>query len=157
MMKPKNQNILLSLPGSAKRLFRKIVTSLVLSTDMARHSDKSKLLAGFRDDYLATGVIPTDDAHKYKMLGIVLHAADIGNTAKPWAAAQKWAKRCMEEFFRQGDMEEYLGYPVTPMMRRDEQSIPQCQIGFIQFVVLPYFKKIEVVFPEFSDCIIEME
>lgn len=45
----------------------------------------------------------------------------------------------MEEFFRQGDMEQELGLDFSPLCDRQTTVVPQSQIGFIDFIVSPIF------------------
>ena len=75
------------------------------------------------------------------LLTVALHAADIANPAKPQPIATAWARRSMEEFFRQGDREAELGLPVSPFMDRSKAplaaTIVNCQIGFINVLVRP--------------------
>ncbi|KAI8835578.1 phosphodiesterase 4D [Chytriomyces cf. hyalinus JEL632] len=46
----------------------------------------------------------------------------------------------MEEFFRQGDEELKRGVQVSMFMNRTTTDVPKCQIGFIDFIVLPLFE-----------------
>jgi len=121
--------------------FRETVIQLVLGTDMRAHFEhltkfKSKLAGdGFSD--------PTRVERKDTrlLLTLALHAADIANPAKPQGIATEWAKRSMEEFFRQGDREAELKQPVSPFMDRSKvplaATIVNCQIGFINVLVRP--------------------
>lgn len=43
----------------------------------------------------------------------------------------------LEEFFRQGDMEQALGLPFSPLCDRNNTLISESQIGFIDFIVEP--------------------
>mmetsp|Transcript_4136 Transcript_4136/g.9164 ORF Transcript_4136/g.9164 Transcript_4136/m.9164 type:complete len:541 (+) Transcript_4136:45-1667(+) len=77
-----------------------------------------------------------------------LHACDISNPAKVQPLAVAWAHRVSEEFWAQGDQEKALGLPVSLLCERSGASIPKSQIGFIQFVIQPYYSQICRVFPE---------
>ena len=81
-----------------------------------------------------------DQAHLTQLME-PLHAADIANPAKPQVIATAWARRSMEEFFRQGDREAELSLPVSPFMDRSKvplaATIVNCQIGFINVLVRP--------------------
>ena len=70
----------------------------------------------------------------------LLHAADLSNPCRPFGLARRWAERVLEEFFAQGDRERAEGLPVSPLCARDGTLMAASQIGFIGFVVLPYFK-----------------
>lgn len=43
----------------------------------------------------------------------------------------------LEEFFRQGDMEQTLGLPFSPLCDRNNTLVSESQIGFIDFIVEP--------------------
>lgn len=43
----------------------------------------------------------------------------------------------MEEFFRQGDKENALGLPFSPLCDRNNTLVAESQIGFIEFIVEP--------------------
>ena len=46
----------------------------------------------------------------------------------------------MSEFFLQGDVEAELGLDISPLCDRKTTSIPESQVGFIQYVVQPSFE-----------------
>merc|ERR1712100_711662 len=45
----------------------------------------------------------------------------------------------LEEFFAQGDQEKMLGVPVQFLNDRDKLNRPNSQIGFLEFMIAPYF------------------
>ncbi len=60
----------------------------------------------------------------------------------------KWKDRILQEFADQGAHEKLLGLPVTPFMVGLEDPLVQlrCQIGFINFVVTPYYEALKSSF-----------
>lgn len=74
---------------------RKAIIEQILYTDMTKHfafmNDLKAMLT--KDDY--------DPAGKYKpdILRALLHAADIGNPARPWEISKLWALKILGEFF----------------------------------------------------------
>jgi hypothetical protein len=110
-----------SLEIDEKRLFKNIVTEMILSTDLANHHD---LLSRF--------TLTGED-----QLSVLLHAADMSSCARPWPIASRWTDRLMDEFFLQGDRERELGWEVTPMMDRQGCSVPRVQLGFIDVIARP--------------------
>jgi len=60
---------------------------------------------------------------------------------------QKWVDRVCEEFFAQGDAQKELGLPVSQMCDRDVTEVPKMQMGFITFVIAPFFKELFRLFP----------
>jgi len=92
------------------------------------------------------------DALEWKMsiLETVLHAADISNPCKPNKIMLNWTKRFSEESWAQGDEERSLHLPISPMCDRSGgiSSVPKCQIGFINFVIMPFYQPIGELMPE---------
>ncbi|KAL0075053.1 hypothetical protein J3Q64DRAFT_1385696 [Phycomyces blakesleeanus] len=78
---------------------------------------------------------------------VLLHAADISNTVRPWPIAKQWSDLIVQEFFRQGDAERRAGLPVSPGMDRDLSSQADISLGFGDFVVKPYFEAIAGLLP----------
>ena len=66
-----------------------------------------------------------------------MHTADIANPAKPLKVCLQWTELVMEEFFRQGDLEQKLGMPISPFYDREKTSTAACQMGFINVIVSP--------------------
>jgi hypothetical protein len=62
------------------------------------------------------------------VMNVIMHSADISNPTKPFAVYKKWAHAVMDEFFEQGDMEKANHMPVSPMMDRDNTSLPVAQV-----------------------------
>ncbi|RIB18019.1 hypothetical protein C2G38_1967707 [Gigaspora rosea] len=86
-------------------------------------------------------VITTLDSEQRELLlKVLLHAADLSNTVRPWDISKRWSDLVVEEFFHQGDLEKQNNLPVSPNM--DRKKAHQCQIslGFGDFVVKPYFE-----------------
>ena len=51
----------------------------------------------------------------------------------------------MEEFFNQGDREKEMGLDVSPLCDRNTTQVPQSQIGFIDFILIPQFSALNDV------------
>ena len=68
-------------------------------------------------------------------------AADVSNPAKPWKLSSEWTSRVMTEFFRQGDMEMDRGLAASPFMDRAKTNIAQCQVGFINILIKPFYEE----------------
>ena len=98
---------------------------LVLGTDMRAHFEhltkfKSKL-AG--EGFANIAESPNARKDMRLLLTVALHAADISNPAKPQTIATAWARRSMDEFFRQvpgGRLESPNARPPYP---------PACVLG----------------------------
>ncbi|CAG8641896.1 20351_t:CDS:2, partial [Dentiscutata erythropus] len=92
--------------------------------------------AGTRPSVITT----LDSEQRELLLKILLHAADLSNTVRPWDISKRWSDLVVEEFFHQGDLEKQNNLPVSPNM--DRKKAHQCQIslGFGDFVVKPFFE-----------------
>jgi cAMP-specific phosphodiesterase 4 len=87
------------------------------------------------------------------LYSLFLHAADVGNPARPRHVASKWADRVLEEFFAQGDAERAAGLPVSAMCDRGATSRAASQINFIEFVVAPLYGVLARALPELTPCL----
>eukprot|EP00298_Acanthocystis_sp_HF-20_P015827 c21281_g2_i1.p1 GENE.c21281_g2_i1~~c21281_g2_i1.p1 ORF type:complete len:621 (+),score=183.42 c21281_g2_i1:29-1891(+) len=132
-------NIFENLTTDQIRFVRELVIAMVLDTDMARHSKLSEQFAAKRHQGFNL-TLPED---RKMVLSMLLHCADLGNGARNFDVAKKWAERVMEEFFNQGDREKQLKLPVTANMDRDggEVLIAKCQMTFLNYVVAPLYKE----------------
>eukprot|EP00754_Rhynchopus_humris_P029350 Rhum_TRINITY_DN15211_c19_g1::Rhum_TRINITY_DN15211_c19_g1_i1::g.145000::m.145000/K13293/PDE4; cAMP-specific phosphodiesterase 4 len=78
-------------------------------------------------------------------MSAVLHAADVSNPAKKSELYVKWMQRVMTEFFLQGDLQQAVGLPVSPLCDAEKPCVRQCQLGFINFVVRPIFMELDKI------------
>ena len=105
------------------------------NTDMAKHNDALSML----HNQLLIDHNKGED--KTTALSLLLHGADISHPSRPWKLHQQWTKMVQEEFFMQGDREKEMGVSVISLFDRlHADTIPAMQIGFINGVILPYFK-----------------
>ena len=90
--------------------------------------------------------------NRKQLLSIILHLADLSNPAKNFEDSTIWAKKVCTEFFQQGDMENFkFGNISNKLLNREITSIEDSQIGFIDFVVLPFVELwCELVDPEYQ-------
>ena len=69
---------------------------------------------------------------KPRVLSLLLHTCDVSHPAKTWNLHHQWTSRCMEEFFKQGDIERERGLEFSPLCDRHNTMVPQSQIGKIK-------------------------
>ncbi|XP_077997949.1 dual specificity calcium/calmodulin-dependent 3',5'-cyclic nucleotide phosphodiesterase 1A-like [Glandiceps talaboti] len=132
VMLDEDKNILVNLSQEEYRDFRSLVIDMVLATDMSYHFHQIKQMKNLLS-------VP-ENIDKPKALSLVLHCADISHPAKDWPIHYKWTEFLMEEFFRQGDKEQELGLPFSPLCDRNTTMVAESQIGFIDFIVDPSFQ-----------------
>lgn len=156
-------NIMSNLSEEQWQDCRKSILACILNTDMALHFSNTKELEVFEEvngfaiaEFLQhqSDGIPTnvprclDDPNNRLMIQhTFLHAADLGNPVKPIAFYEKWVERVTGEFFAQGDKEKELGVPVSAMCDRDSTNIPTMQMGFIDFIIAPFYSTMIKLFP----------
>jgi len=87
---------------------------------------------------------------KVEFLSFIIHAADISNPTKPLPIYKEWAQRCVDEFFKQGDLEKKMGMPISFNCDRNTVSLPQSQLGFMDVIVSPLFNVLNEYFPQLS-------
>ena len=122
---------------------RKQIIQCVLSTDMSKHSLSINFLKKcVTEDY------KPDEKDKQEYMDLVIHTADISNPTKIFDVYFKWAQLVVEEFYSQGDKEKKLGLKCT--CDRDKVTIYRNQIGFIDFIELPYFSLFVKAFPKLN-------
>lgn len=105
--------------------FLKIVTELILATDLSRHHQMVSS--------------PPVVGEGIESLCFLLHAADVSNNGRVREVSVQWTERLMEEFFHQGDLERELQIGVTPMMDRSVCNVARVQIGFIDVIARPLY------------------
>ncbi|XP_038113740.1 calcium/calmodulin-dependent 3',5'-cyclic nucleotide phosphodiesterase 1 isoform X2 [Culex quinquefasciatus] len=130
VLKEDDCNVLQNLSKEEFRELRSLIIDMVLATDMSFHFQQLKNMRN-----LLTLAEPQVD--KSKALSLVLHCCDISHPAKRWDIHHKWTMLLLEEFFRQGDLEQELGLPFSPLCDRNNTLVAESQIGFIEFIVEP--------------------
>jgi cAMP-specific phosphodiesterase 4 len=118
----------------------------ILGTDMTKHN---AILA----DVKAIAELPEaerqmGDKNKAYLLKALVHAADIGNPTRPFEIAKKWGINIVKEFFHQGDREKALGLEISFGCDRSNSNFAKSQIGFLDFMIYPYFNTLAVIIPK---------
>ncbi|KAK4507315.1 hypothetical protein PRZ48_001050 [Zasmidium cellare] len=147
--------------------FRPTMISTILATDMQRHFEymghlkelKTKIEGS--DDDLADWSDKDKDHARELIMALLLKAADISNVARPFDVSAQWAKILMNEFARQGELENELQIPTClfggPPNKEDLLAAAQSQKGFMNLFGFPLFRGISEVMPNVSCTIPELE
>jgi hypothetical protein len=129
------------------RTFEKFVVSSILATDMERHRqmiDQFKLTKSEFDE--------SKEDHHLMLCQMILKCADLSNVARRFEEAKDMTERLMEEYFKQGDIENELGLDISPMCDRHKcVPIPIGQIGFYNFVAGPLISELCSFFNGLTD------
>ncbi|KAJ3182812.1 hypothetical protein HDU85_002415 [Gaertneriomyces sp. JEL0708] len=129
-------NLFDGIPNDQYRELRKLIINMVVATDMSQHFTYINKLKG---KIAASSMQWEEPGDRALILELAIKCADLNNSAKPLEQSTKWALQVMEDFFLQGDREKKMGMPVSKFMDRDDTSIPKCQLGFIDVLVVPLF------------------
>lgn len=128
---------------------RKICIETILHTDMVTHFGmvnnlqmtyqmNTEVFTEKRETDTEWEVFKATDT-KMLTMECILHSADVSNPARAFEVTRNWGMRCVDEFFAQGDQEKQLGIAVGIINDRDKVNRPASQIGFIEFVIAPFF------------------
>ena len=147
----KNCNFLENLEKNEYKKMRKQMISCVLHTDMSYHKDfldfMNKILNTNNEDNLNQNQ-KNEIVDKQDYMNLVLHSADISNPTKKFEIYYKWAELVVEEFYIQGDKEKELGLNCS--CDRNKVSLYKSQIGFMDFVVIPFYSQFVKVFSKLN-------
>jgi len=154
LLKKNNSNILCNMTKTQKKRFRKVLIESVLATDMSQHSLHSETLEKLVEKYENVEKleeITEREKFSNQFLPIALHTADLGNLCKEIKYYNEWVDRLMNEFFNQGDKERELNIsPISFLCDRFKVNIHSGQVGFINFVIRPWFTKFGLLLKEDS-------
>ena len=147
----KDCNIFDNVDNNLYKQMRKEMISCVLATDMTFHNQYVDFLKE-NLNYLKDDNIKRKDNKKHnedyhqKFMNLLIHSADISNPTKKFKIYFEWAKLVVEEFWDQGDKEKDLHLPCS--CDREKVTIYQSQLGFINFIEIPYFSLFAVLNPK---------
>ncbi|KAI6653519.1 High affinity cAMP-specific 3',5'-cyclic phosphodiesterase 7A isoform X2 [Oopsacas minuta] len=132
----KSSGLIKHLDDDVQKEIYTIINHLILATDMEQHRTYMEKF----NVCVATGLNMKDKKTKILTLCIAIKCADISNGCRPWIVCKSWAENIMGEFFIQGDIEKEMELPISPLCNREQEKIPQSQVGFINYVLLPLFE-----------------
>lgn len=128
-------NIFAGMKPEAYHQVRKAMIEIVLCTDLMNHLQ----FVG----RLETAILGSNQGQLLEdpitIMKIVIKSADLGHCAKKPKLHGLWTERIVEEFFQQGDEEARLNMIISPFMNRSLENSAQNQIGFFDFILLPFF------------------
>lgn len=138
-------NIFRNIEKDDLKTLRKLIISLVLSTDMSTHYDEMTV---FKLHFIDNAQPACNDESIRILYSILLHSADVSNPTRPKEVAIQWAEAFAVEQLLLGDKRKNLGLPLGPFMDRNAPNapnVPKTQIGFITYIVKPLFELINTV------------
>jgi len=143
-------NVFCMLSKEQYKEVRKYCIETILHTDMMGHQamvkDLQMLFQVNAEIFTQPGntigaqtEVLSQQEHKMLVMDNLLHSADVSNPCRSWAVSEAWAHCVLDEFFAQGDQEKMLGVPVQFLNDRDKLNRPNSQIGFLEFMIAPYY------------------
>ena len=145
ILNDKECNIFEGVDNNLYKEMRKEMISCVLATDMASHNVYLDFLKNYIKEAKEGEKKETPDINQ-KIMNVLIHSADISNPTKLFDIYFEWAKLVVEEFWDQGDKEKELNLPC--FCDREKVSIYQSQLGFINFIEIPYFSLFAEFYPK---------
>ena len=139
----------IDLHGPEFTLLRRAMTSLVLDTDMVRHSHVMATFASAHSLMMSRSAVPfgRGGLSCLSMLAILLKSADLAHMAAPWDLHVSWVHRLRDEMFLQGDLERQRGWEVASIYDRGGRGILAVQVSFFTVVVLPMYQALTLLIP----------
>mmetsp|Transcript_13808 Transcript_13808/g.36201 ORF Transcript_13808/g.36201 Transcript_13808/m.36201 type:complete len:508 (+) Transcript_13808:189-1712(+) len=158
---------------------RKLVITLTLHTDLSKHFNFISRIKSMAEgslqaqlDGVLKGEEPPNLARKNTRQSITkaqdnsektadielflstgIKYADLGHSIKPWALHERWSLAITEELWRIGDFERENGIPIGPLCdRENDTNLSKSQRGFLEFVIIPFFKAVVRAFPIREPC-----
>lgn len=135
-------------------LMNKMITDLVLSTDMANHyelEEQAKQLFTTWNKTKTTTTTTKDSCisihDRTSLSRILLHAADISNMARPWIISKQWSDLIVKEFYNQGDEEKKRNMTISAGMDREVCSQKSISLKFGE-IILPFFECLVSLLPK---------
>ncbi|KAG5459751.1 MAG: hypothetical protein BJ554DRAFT_8295, partial [Olpidium bornovanus] len=110
--------------------FRRIVTTSILATDMARHAEYVAKLDQHRSKFRfpkCRATAPQDvlnSDEKALLAGVLMKCADISNPCRPFPVAVSWSTALLEEFQVQSRVYDHVRKPGTARAQTGEASPP---------------------------------
>ena len=146
MLEDEKLNCLVNLSAKDKVDGRKMIVDNILATDNSKHGVLQGEIKGVAES-------PEDKQelsgkNKGLILKALVHAADIANPTRPFDIAKKWSIQIVKEFFNQGDKESALGLEISMLCDRHTTNFAKSQIGFANFMIMPYFSILHQMFPK---------
>lgn len=138
LMRPEFNFVSDLIPSDGK-IFRDIVISSILATDMGLHFDFINSLKSRLQNLDTFSLEKKTDVTL--MATSLVKCADISNVTRPFEVSKKWADVLLVEFRHQSSMEKSKGLPILPYGAEDLNH-PKSQMDFISYVARPLFDSV---------------
>lgn len=155
IMKEASKNPLARWTQEEQIWFREEMTRMVIKTDMSFHNDLTRMLEQRSKQTQPFDLSLKEDRAVY--LEVILHAADIANSVRPFAQSEVLATRLALEFNLQAEKEQALGLPVSVPLQQTIMDVCKGEQGFLNYVAKPYWQAMHGCFPALEVQLLELE
>ena len=153
-------NILEKLGVNEFKQVRKRMIESILSTDMIFHAKvhslvKNKLVVNeIKYGINIDKIVDKNSANLFEdqqdIINFLIHTADVSHNSKEFNISSKWTDLLMEEFWKQGDIEKSMSFPVSFLCDRNTAEVSKSQIGFIKSIIIPTFDTLVDLLPSLN-------
>jgi len=133
LMMQDQTNILSGMDNKELRTFRNMCVKTILATDLASGFE----YVGLFKSHVTTGHAFDSEESKLLLMAMIMKVADVSHPCKQWPVHERWSELISEEFFIQGDLEDSMGMPISPLCDRTKHYLPKSQCDFVDYVVRP--------------------
>jgi len=150
-MQKKDCDILGTLDGPDFKRARQLIVDSIIGTDMAFHKKHVDELSAKHDLNME------DKSERDMVMALLVHLVDVGAMSYSWDQAPRWSRMVMTEFQAQVNQEKSEGMVVSGFMDLGEDKgtfldkFAGSQMGFIGFVLMPFFALFPPHMPELAD------
>ena len=155
IMKDPSYNIMAKWTEGEKKKGRTEMIRMVLATDMSTHAALVQML-------LKRSPLPTPfnfnlDSDKAAFAEIILHAADISNSVRPFRQSEYISTMLAIEFNMQAEKEKAQDLPVAAfMVQTTVVHVCKGEIGFLTHVAKPYWDALASCYSSLGHASIEL-
>jgi hypothetical protein len=133
---------------------RKMMTYIILQSDLSNHIEMYTNL----QIKIQTGKFPENSFEdSVTLMAFILHCSDLSKAARPLNTYLKWVEKMMEEFYQQGEIESRLNLPISPFMDRENTVKERVQVTYIDLLIRPCLKLINILSPKSHENIIKKD
>lgn len=177
ILRDKRNNIFEHFTDFDYKTLRKRIICQILATDMVNHGKvlgkiKGKITnwekeqierkaSGDRDkddddgdDKYTMEIVSKDSKNIFEeqeaLFDFVVHASDLAHNVKSFNISLQWVELLSNEFWKQGDKEKELGFPISFLCDRNNVDVPKSQVGFIKAFIIPVFDVVNIMFPQLA-------
>jgi len=123
-----------------RRAFKSTVIGLIMETDMKKHFEA---VSKFRSKVKGDDWCMKQPACRASLCKMIMKASDVGQSSVSWELHMEWSMRVLAEFFEQGDEEQVLKLPISPLCDRANYDLCSSQKFFTDVLCRPLFEEIK--------------